>query len=93
MFRGVPGIPLINFVGPGIISGTTFDHGTPDVPVRRRVRLYIELEGQLVREVFSDATTGAFSFRGLTTTRAFTIVAYDHTGTWRMEAWNGVFAV
>jgi hypothetical protein len=47
------------FAGRGRISGTVKDKGTPNMPVRRRVRLYQDRDGLLVRETWSDATTGA----------------------------------
>lgn len=64
------------------IYGTTKVDATPvDVPVRRRVQLYNQRGGRLIREVWSDATTGAYSFdgiRGGDGTRYF-VAAFDHT--------------
>ena len=67
--------------GTGTISGTVYIHGTPDIPTARRVRLYDLTRGRLVRETWSEALTGAYSFPRL---RAglYTVVSYDHTGTY-----------
>lgn len=67
------------------ITGTTKVIGSPDnLPVRRRVRLHEQRSGRLVREVWSDSATGAYTFVKL---RAGTyyVVAFDHTG-----AYSGV---
>jgi hypothetical protein len=47
------------------IAGTVAIDGTPIEPVARRVRLFHQLSGRLVREVWSDPVTGAFAFEGL----------------------------
>ena len=66
-----------------LIYGTTeLDADPTDVPVRRRVQLYNQRDGRLVRETWSDAATGAYRFdhiRGCDGTRYF-VVAFDHTG-------------
>lgn len=61
------------------IAGTTKNVGTPNTPVRRRVRLQDQPSGRAVREVWSDAGTGAYVFEFI---RAGTyyITAFDHTG-------------
>jgi hypothetical protein len=67
--------------GPYSISGTTKNTGTPtNVPVRRRVRLHDQPTGRALREVWSDALTGAWTFANL---RAglFFVMTLDHTGT------------
>jgi hypothetical protein len=51
--------------GPLRIAGAVKIDGSPPVPVRRRVRLYHQLSGRLVRETWSDATTGAYAFEKL----------------------------
>lgn len=65
------------------IYGTTeLDADPTDVPVRRRVQLYDQRDGRLVRETWSDAATGSYRFdhiRGGDGTRYFA-VAFDHTG-------------
>lgn len=61
------------------ITGTTRNTGTPETPVRRRVRLHDQRSGRLLRETWSNAATGAYVFPHL---RAGTyyITAFDHTG-------------
>lgn len=63
------------------IVGTTKNKATPaDVAVSRRVRLHDQKSGDTVREMLSDATTGAYSFTGLRLTTYY-VVSFDHTGT------------
>ena len=69
--------------GPHAITGTTKNTGTPsNAPVRRRVRLHDQLTGRALREVWSDAATGAWTFIGI---RAglFFVMTLDHTGAYR----------
>ena len=65
------------------IYGTTeLDADPTDVPVHRRVQIYHQRDGRLVRETWSDAATGAYRFdhiRGGDGTRYF-VVAFDHAG-------------
>lgn len=67
--------------GPLQITGTTKNTGTPPTPVRRRVRLHEQSSGRIVRETWSDATTGAYTFAGLRQTLYY-VTAFDHTGTY-----------
>lgn len=66
------------------ITGTTKNTGTPELPVRRRVRLHDQPSGRVVREVWSDATTGAYTFDRIRM-GTFYVTAFDHTG-----QYNGV---
>lgn len=60
--------------------GTTKNIVNPtDLPVRRRVRLHDQATGLLLREVWSDATTGQYQFHGLRA-GAYFVIAFDHTG-------------
>ncbi len=69
----------VAFGGAGVISGTVKRDADPlDLPMRRRVRLFDERSGLLVREAWSEAATGAYSFAGLDATRTYAVVAYDH---------------
>ena len=61
------------------IIGTTKNTGTPPVPVGRLVRLHDQKTGEIVRQVWSDAATGAYSFAGLRLTTYY-VVSFDHTG-------------
>lgn len=63
------------------ITGTTKNTGTPELPVRRRVRLHDQPTGRPLREVWSDAITGAYSFDWIRQ-GAFYITAFDHTGSY-----------
>lgn len=59
-------------------AGTTKNTGTPNAPVRRRVRLHDQATGNLVREMWSDAATGAYQFHHLPAGTYF-VCAFDHT--------------
>lgn len=64
------------------LYGTVELAGTPNLLLRRRVQLWNQRDGRLIRETWSDATTGAWSFdyiRGGDGTR-YCVVTYDHTG-------------
>lgn len=72
--------PDVGFdTGPLQITGTTKNTGSPPTPVRRRVRLHEQSSGRFVRETWSDAATGAYTFPNLRLTRYY-ITAFDHTG-------------
>src|SRR5690606_28545790 len=61
--------------------GTVELAGTPNLLLRRRVELWNQRDKRMVRETWSDATTGAWSFdhiRGGDGTR-YSAVTYDHT--------------
>ena len=62
------------------ITGTVkVEAGAVDTPVRRRVRLHDQPSGRVVREVWSDAVTGAYTFGSIRTGK-FYVTAFDHTG-------------
>lgn len=70
------------FSGPGVVSGTVKVLALPEnMPVFRRLRLHEQKSGKLVREVWSDALTGAYSFTGLRMT-VYYVTGFDHTGTY-----------
>lgn len=71
--------------GAGRIAGTVKNAGTPDFPVWRRVRLLYRRDGRLVREVWSDPATGAYSFDYINPAYTYTVIAYDHTGQYNAE--------
>ena len=74
----------VEFGGSGTVYGTVKRDADPvDLPMRRRVRLFDERSGLLVREAWSDAATGAYSFAGLDASRTYTVVAYDHDRAYR----------
>lgn len=72
---------LIDLENDGIarIIGTTKNHGSPDYPVSRRVRLFRKRDGRLVRETWSDAA-GNYAFEHLRHDIDYCVVSYDHTG-------------
>lgn len=63
--------------GLGTISGTVAIDSTPDIPVRRLVRLVRDRDGLVVRETYSDATTGAYSFPEINQNVRYSAIAYD----------------
>lgn len=69
--------------------GSTKNTGTPNTPVRRRVRLHDQPTGSLVREMWSDAATGAYQFTGLRA-GTFYVTAFDHTGLYNGEIMTDV---
>ena len=73
----------MEFSGNGRIAGTVKEDGTPDVPVKRRVRLHREQDGLLVREVWSHPTTGAYIFDHIDATKQYTVITYDYEHDYR----------
>jgi hypothetical protein len=61
------------------ILGTTANTGTPNTPVRRRVRLHDQPSARAIREVWSDPITGAYAFNNIRLGRYY-VTAFDHTG-------------
>lgn len=62
------------------ISSTTANANKPDnIPVRRRVRLHDQQSGRVVRETWSNATTGAYAFNHIRQ-GTFYVTSFDHTG-------------
>lgn len=62
------------------VTGSTKNTGTPTTPVRRRVRLHDQIGGRAVRELWSDATTGAYAFNHIAP-GTYYVVSFDHTNT------------
>lgn len=69
------------FGGAGRIAGTV--KVTPNTPVHRRIRLFDEKTGLLVREAWSDEVTGAYSFDYVDMTRSYTVIGFDYTLNYR----------
>ena len=66
------------------ITGTVKEKNTPtDTPLRRRVRLYRENDGLLLRETWSNAATGEYAFEDIPQTQRYTVIAYDHLHNYR----------
>jgi len=55
---------------------------SPAVPLRRRVRLHDQRSGRFIRETWSDATTGAYSFDCIRggAGQLYYVTTFDHTG-------------
>ena len=64
--------------GPGRIIGTVEEKATPNLPLRRRVRLHRDVDGLCVRETWSDAATGAYAFTDINPAYRYTAIAYDY---------------
>lgn len=65
------------------VAGTTKEVALPaNTPLSRRVRLHNERDGRLVREVWSDQA-GNYSFDEIAGNRKYTVIASDHTDTYR----------
>lgn len=79
--------------GVGRVKGTTKDKGTPNVPVSERVRLYRERDGLLIREVWSTAGTGAYSFDYVDELQTYTVISYDHDKAFRAVVADGLTLV
>lgn len=70
--------------GAGVITGAVKIDTTPvDIPLRRRVRLHREVDGMLVRETWSDAVTGAYTFADINPAYTYTAIAYDYAHDYR----------
>lgn len=70
--------------GRGYIPGTVKRDADPaDIPLRRRVRLHRDVDGMMLRETWSDATTGAYLFTDIDPTITYTVISYDHEHNYR----------
>ncbi|MPT02578.1 MAG: hypothetical protein E2581_29550 [Pseudomonas sp.] len=94
LYRGAyvvqrPGASQLDYVlggnGLGRVRGRTVeqeDKNSPKVPVSRRVRLYRDLDGLLIRETWSNAQ-GEYDFPRIDSTTSYTVLSYDHEGDFR----------
>lgn len=65
------------------IVGTVKEVALPvNTPLARRVRLYEERSGRFIKGTFSDAD-GNYAFSEIRGDRPYTVVAFDHTDTYR----------
>lgn len=78
IYRRVPLVPVAH-AGVYRVLGSIKKNGTPDVPVRRRVRLVDQATGKFIRETWSDAVTGTYAFNYIAP-GVYTVYALDHTG-------------
>lgn len=73
-----PGLVLrLTDGGFGRIAGTVKVKGTPDIAVKRRVRLVRERDGRCIGETWSDPTTGAYEFTAIDPDQRYTVLSYD----------------
>lgn len=59
------------------VFGTVVIDDSPDIPVQRLVRLFIKQNAQMVRAVWSDPVTGAYSFPRVKDQQYF-VIAHDY---------------
>ena len=98
----IPPVPVISlsggsvsgsaYEGVGIVSGTVKNVGSPGIPVHRKVRLYEKNTGSLVRETWSDAVTGAYVFKNVSMSVAYSVSAFDHTGKYNAVIADPIYA-
>lgn len=69
--------------GKGFITGTVEEKATPNIPLKRRVRLHRDVDGMMVRETWSHATTGAYTFTDINPAYTYTVIAYDYAHNYR----------
>lgn len=68
------------YSGNGRISGTVKRKSSPNnTPVARRVLLVDEKTCSIVLETWSNATSGAYTFNGVSPLLKFSVIAYDYT--------------
>lgn len=65
------------------VYGTVKLKGTPNTPVKARVRLFRDVDAICVGETWSDPATGAYEFRNLDGSVKYTALAYDTARTKR----------
>ena len=67
----------------GRINGTVKRKSDPtNIPLRRRVRLYRDIDGMLIAETWSDVT-GHFSFDFVESNWTYTAIAFDYERNYR----------
>lgn len=76
--------------GAGRIVGTVEEKGSPNAPLRRKVRLHRDVDGTPVRETWSDAKTGAYMFADINPAYTYTVIAYDYTHNYRAVIADGL---
>lgn len=76
--------------GTGTVYGTTEIKGTPDAPLRARVRLIRERDGLMYRETRSDGVTGAYRFDGVDELDTYTVLTYHPTRDRRAVVADGI---
>lgn len=86
-----PAANVMQFKGRGKIVGTVKTKNSPtNLPAHRRVRLYREPDGLLIRTVWSDPVTGVYEFIGIPMDTTYTVVSHDYTGAFRAVLADGL---
>lgn len=81
------------FGGTGTITGTVKEKALPsNTPLARRTLLMDQRSRVIFRETWSDAVTGAYTFPGVKLNTPHTVLAYDHTGTYRAVIADNILA-
>lgn len=73
------------------VQGTVAIDATPDIPVKRKVRLFCAVSGRLVREMWSDPVTGAYSFEYIRP-GPWMVTAHDYSGTYNAVVADNITA-
>lgn len=73
----------VYFGGRGRITGTVKEKGTPSIPRRERVWLLREKDAYVIRELWSNQITGAYSFENIDETLRYSVLTYDHNKSYR----------
>ena len=83
---------LTGVLGQGIgrVKGTTKDKGTPNVPVSEKVVLHRQIDGMVIRTVWSTPGTGAYSFDYVDELQAYYVVSFDHDLNFRAVIADGL---
>lgn len=69
--------------GVGVITGTVEEKAIPNLPLRRKVRLHRDVDGLMVRETWSHATTGAYTFTDINPAYTYHAIAFDYARNYR----------
>lgn len=78
------GFDIFNY-GFGFIKNTVKITGSPNIPVRRLVQLQDIRSGVIIRETWSDETTGEYEFKYLPENVKYNVIAIDFTNNFRSE--------
>lgn len=73
----------LQYGGSGRIFGTVKVDSSPDVPVHRRVWLLNQRDAVVIRETWSDETTGEYEFTNIDETQKYSVISFDHTNNFR----------
>lgn len=75
---------MFNLAANGRIDGTVKRKSDPsNIPLARRVRLYRDIDGMLIAETWSDATTGYYKFDYIEANWTYTVIAFDYEHNYR----------